>query len=80
VDGFNTNAVRPKTRTFGPEVVTPSEVGAKSDFTLQDMPVRLNVTVFQTDYDKIQRAAGDVNKGMSSAQTLRTASARIGGI
>lgn len=78
--GFNTYAVRPETRTFGPESVTSYELGTKSDFTVQNMPVRLNVTVFQTDYDKIQRAAGDFNAGVSGAQTLSTASARIRGI
>ncbi len=83
--GFNTYAVRPETRTFGPEEVTSYEAGFKSDFSVQDMPVRLNVTVFQTDYEKIQRAAGDarvISPGnvVSGAQTLSTAEARIRGV
>ena len=44
------------------------------------MPVRLNADVFQTDYSKIQRAAGDYNAGASGAQILSVASARIRGL
>ena len=83
--GFNTYAVRPETRTFGPEEVMSYEAGFKSDFAVQDMPVRLNVTLFQTDYEKIQRAAGDariISPGnvVSGAQILSSAEARIRGI
>jgi len=80
--GFNTYAVRPTTRTFGPEEVTSYEVGFKSDFTVQDMPVRLNAGVFLTEYEKIQRATGDFNAATlaSGAQILSTASAKIRGI
>ena len=83
--GFNTYAVRLETRTFGPEKVVSYEAGMKSDFTVQDMPLRLNVTVFQTDYDSIQRAAGDAREiapgsFVSGAQILSTAEARIRGI
>jgi iron complex outermembrane recepter protein len=80
--GFSTFSVRPSTRTFGPEEVTAYELGFKSDFTILDAPVRLNVDVFQTDYDKIQRASSDYNvaTGASGAQTLSSASARMRGI
>ena len=41
--GFNTNAVRPETRTFGPESVTAYELGFKSDFTIADKIGRAHV-------------------------------------
>jgi len=80
--GFNTNAVRAETRTFGPESVTAYELGFKSDFTIADTPVRLNADIFRTDYDKIQRAAGDTNlaTGAAGAQIISVAAARIDGV
>lgn len=80
--GFNSYSVRPSTRTFGPEILDAYEIGFKSDFSVAGFPVRLNLDVFQNDYDKIQRAAGDRNSatGASGAQQLSIASAKIRGI
>ena len=57
--GFNYAGVRPSGLTFAPEYVTSYEVGAKTDFHLGTVPVRMNVAAYQLDYDGIQRAAGD---------------------
>ncbi|HMV71325.1 MAG TPA: TonB-dependent receptor [Pseudomonadales bacterium] len=80
--GFNTYAVRPETQTFGPEEVTSYELGVKSEFTIGDVPVRLNADVFQTDFEKIQRASGDFNPVTyaSGARVLSSASAEIRGL
>jgi len=53
--------------TSKPELVTNYEIGAKTDFTLGDMPARVNANLFSLDYEDIQRAAGD-NLGIGSFQ------------
>ena len=54
----------------------------KSEFTIGDVPVRLNADVFQTDFEKIQRASGDFNPVTyaSGARVLSSASAEIRGL
>ena len=59
--GFNTVAVRPETQTFDPEKLTTYETGFKSDWYLGDMPARLNVTYYYSDYKNIHRPTGDYN-------------------
>lgn len=80
--GFNAFAVNQIYAQFGPEFVTDWEAGFKSDFTLADRPVRLNVNGFNMDYDNIQRGLADFNPatGSSGAKTLSEASARIRGV
>lgn len=80
--GFNAYAVYDNTRTFGPEYVTDYEAGFKSDFTVHDMPTRLNVNGFLMNYNQIQRSAGDYNvtTGGNGAVTVSTASALIKGV
>lgn len=79
--GFNQYAVFEQTRTFEPETVTSYEAGIKSDFSVADVPVRLNVSGYTLDYKGIQRASGDYNPttGASGART-QNADARISGI
>jgi len=85
--GFNPYAVffgqngDPDTRTFRPESVTSYEAGFKSDFRLGDVPVRLNVAAYHTDYKDIQRATGDYNPTTTAggARTLN-GDARIEGV
>jgi iron complex outermembrane recepter protein len=79
--GFNPFAVFENTTTFAPEEVTSYEAGFKSDFRVADMPLRLNATVFNMDYQGIQRATGDFNAatGAGGARTVN-ADATIKGI
>ena len=53
--------------TSEPELVLNFEIGAKTDFTLGEMPARLNANLFSLEYEDIQRAAGD-NFGIGSFQ------------
>ena len=78
--GFNPYAVFVETRTFQPEFVTTYEAGIKSDLMLGTVPLRLNASVYQSDFTDIQRAAGDYNPttGAGGAKTLN-ADARIRG-
>ncbi|MCP1470344.1 iron complex outermembrane receptor protein [Sphingobium sp. OAS761] len=57
--GFNYAGVRPDGLTFDPEYVKSYEIGAKTDFTLGSIPMRVNLSGYRLDYDGIQRAAGD---------------------
>lgn len=41
--------------TFNAETVTDFEVGTKNDFMLGGRPLRLNLALYQADYDDIQR-------------------------
>jgi iron complex outermembrane receptor protein len=80
--GFNTYAVYPNTRTFGPEFATAYELGLKSDTQLGDRPVRFNLDVYRTDYSKIQRASADFNpaNNATGAVILSSAAAIIQGV
>ncbi|WP_051908432.1 TonB-dependent receptor [Sphingobium herbicidovorans] len=79
--GFNTQAVRPETRTFLPEKVTVYEVGFKSDWRFADMPVRINAGYYYSSYSNIQRPGGDVNPVTNVAgAAIYAAEARIQGI
>ena len=79
--GVNTYAVYTDTETFGPEYNTTYEVGLKSDTHILDRPVRFNLSLYRTIYDKIQRAAGDTNPaGVQGAVILSSASAVIQGL
>lgn len=57
--GFNFLAVREDAIIFQPEHVTSYEIGAKSDFHIGNMPVRINGDIFDLEYHNIQRAFGD---------------------
>lgn len=78
--GFNTVSVRPETQTFDPEKLTTYETGFKSDWYLGDMPARLNVTYYYSDYKNIHRPTGDYNPltGAAGAK-IASASASIQG-
>ena len=60
--GYNARAVRPETQTFAPEDVTSYEAGFKSDWQLGSVPLRLNASIYKSDYDNIQRSTSDVNQ------------------
>ena len=68
--GINPFAVRPETKTWDPEQVTSYELGFKSDWRLGSAPLRLNATVYQTDYANIQRGMADSNNGVSGARKI----------
>jgi iron complex outermembrane receptor protein len=57
--GFSPIAVNPANYIFKPEFVMNYELGHKSDFTIGDMPVRINSAVYLTDYTDMQRTSGD---------------------
>ena len=52
--GINTQSINTAVLTALPEEVQDYEVGAKSDFSLIDMPVRVNLAGYQTAYHNIQ--------------------------
>lgn len=76
---YNVYAVRPETRTVGPEEVTSYEAGLKSDWLLGTVPMRVNVVAYSSDYTSIQRPYPDANNGAAGARTL-PAAARIEGV
>ena len=80
--GFNPYSVYPNTRTFGPEFATAYELGVKSDSKIGEVPLRLNMDVYRTDYSKIQRASGDFNpaNNATGAVILSSAAAVIQGV
>lgn len=57
--GFQPTAVNPADYTFKPEYVTNYELGQKSDFTIGNVPARLDTAVYYTSYTDMQRAATD---------------------
>ncbi|MBW2942487.1 TonB-dependent receptor [Zhongshania aquimaris] len=57
--GVATIAVNPANYTYEPEYVTNYEIGQKSDFTLGEIPLRLNTALYYTDYADLQKAAPD---------------------
>ncbi|MBS0475320.1 MAG: TonB-dependent receptor, partial [Proteobacteria bacterium] len=79
--GFNPYSVNAGTETFEPEIVTSYEIGLKSNFRLGTVPTMFNIAAYSLDYNKIQRASGDVNLS-TFASGARTVSpdARIKGI
>lgn len=54
--GFNFNGTNPEKLTFEPEYATTYEAGAKTDFHLGTMPVRLNAAYYYSDYKDIQKS------------------------
>jgi iron complex outermembrane receptor protein len=77
--GFSAVAVNPANYTFKPEFVMNYEVGHKSDFTIGDMPVRINSALYYTDYTNMQRTAGDSYKGGFGGATYNAGKATIMG-
>jgi iron complex outermembrane recepter protein len=57
--GISTIAVNPDHYTFEPEYVLNYELGQKSDFAIGEVPVRLNTSVYYTDYSDMQASAAD---------------------
>jgi Outer membrane receptor proteins, mostly Fe transport len=57
--GFNFLAVRQSGLTYQPEHVMSYEAGAKTDFRIGNIPVRLNANLYDLRYKDIQRAFGD---------------------
>ena len=79
--GFNSVAVNAQYRTFNPEKLTTYEVGFKSDWNLGDVPGRLNLTAFYSNYNNIQRPGGDFNlTTFAGGAAILSAKARIQGI
>jgi iron complex outermembrane receptor protein len=51
---FNGGAANALFPQFGPEFVTDAEIGVKSDFTIADVPIRLDAAAYHDDYSQIQ--------------------------
>jgi len=67
------------TRTFDPETVTSYELGFKSDWRIQDVPVHLNATYYYSDYKGIQRPGGDASP-VAVGAAIFSAAATIQGV
>lgn len=52
-------SVNPARYTYKPEFVTNYELGQKSDFSVVDIPARLNSAVYYTNYSNLQKASID---------------------
>lgn len=57
--GISVISVNPDHYTYNSEFVTNYEIGQKADFSIADVPVRLNTALYFTDYDNLQKAAID---------------------
>ncbi|TWB66054.1 iron complex outermembrane receptor protein [Nitrospirillum amazonense] len=57
--GFNMVGVQQDGLTYAPEHVTNYEVGTKTDFSVANIPVRLNATLYDMEDDGIQRNSAD---------------------
>ena len=57
--GISVISVNPDHFTYQPEYVLNYEIGQKADFSIGDMPVRLNTAAYFTNYDNLQKAAID---------------------
>jgi iron complex outermembrane receptor protein len=81
--GFNTVANVLVPTTYNPEKVADYELGAKTDFTIADRPVRVNLDIFQDNYSPIQRSVFAPTPGSAGASLTylsSVASARIRGL
>lgn len=80
--GFNLRALDSSGFTpFKPETVTDYELGLKTDFTLGGAAARVNVAVFHSDYEQIQRST-IVPAVSGTLQTIifNAASAQVNGV
>lgn len=57
--GISVISVSPDHYTYQPEYVLNYELGQKADFSIGDVPVRLNTAVYYTDYTNLQKASVD---------------------
>jgi iron complex outermembrane receptor protein len=57
--GFSPAAATEAHFSFQPEFVTNYEIGHKIDFTIGDVPARVNSAVYYSNYTNMQRSSGD---------------------
>ncbi|MDB5430825.1 MAG: hypothetical protein JWP35_1941 [Caulobacter sp.] len=67
-------------RDFPPEKLQDIELGVKSQFEVQGMPVRLGVAVYRGDYTNIQRTTGELVSGVVLNVTRSAAKGLIQGV
>jgi iron complex outermembrane receptor protein len=65
--GINTQSINISLISTQPEEVIDYEVGVKSDWNLDGMPVRTNLALYQTDYHNIQVLEPLVNATLATA-------------
>jgi len=79
--GFNALSVNPETRTFEPEYNKTYELGVKSDLSVANIPTRINLALYRSNYTNIQRAGPDANNtGGTGAAVFNAGSATIQGV
>jgi len=79
--GFNLSTPKQSAfSSFKPEYVTEVEIGLKSDWELEGVKARTDLTLFHDDYTNIQRSVTQLINGLSSPVTENAASAEIQGI
>src|SRR6185437_6227731 len=79
--GFNLSTPKQSAfSSFKPEYVTEVEIGLKSDWELDGIKARTDLTLFHDDYSNIQRSVTQLINGLSSPVTENAASAEIQGI
>jgi iron complex outermembrane receptor protein len=66
--------------TFGPELVTDYELGAKVDFHIGDARARIDAALYQTSFTNIQVGFQGVVNGVSATYTGNAAAAKIQGL
>jgi len=77
--GFTALAANPANSFYDPEYVTNYELGAKSDFALADMQLRLNAAIFYSDYKDMQRTSAESYHGAFGVTTFNSGKSVIKG-
>jgi len=78
--GFNALSVNPETLTFESEFNKTYELGMKSDLSVANMPTRINLAVYRSDYTNIQRQARCQRHRRVRAAIFNAGSATIQGV
>lgn len=78
--GFTGLSPNPANFYYDPEYVTSYELGAKSDFEIAEMPVRLNGAIYFSDYEDQQRVSPEIYNGAVGLSTFNAGEAEIKGL
>lgn len=77
--GFTGLSPNPANFYYDPEYVLSYELGAKSDFEIAEMPIRLNGAIFLSDYEDMQRVSPEIYNGAVGLSTFNAGEAEIKG-
>jgi iron complex outermembrane receptor protein len=79
--GFNAGGINSSPPTaFGTEKINDVEVGLKSDLRVGEIPVRINLSAFQSKYKDIQRSDNTFVNGQPKSIIKNAAAATVKGI